>query len=254
MIDPAGIETREQWNTQLQALFDRVGKSYQQLSADCAGISTSTLQKMVTGQSFPRPDTVRLFVIACGEADPQPWLDARQRLAADAGPSGPDGTVRVRDADPLHLGVHRPIQLAGVANALPRYVLRDSDTAIDGIHATIEAVAGEGGFVLVVGGSSVGKTRCLVEAIQLLLPQWWLLHPANTADVDAFADSGKGRRVVMWLDELQNYLGGERAGETISTRPLVNNLAGARSCRYSERHSRSSDLQVRRSRTSMIHR
>ena len=42
-----------------------------------------------------------------------------------------------------------------------------------------------GGFVLLVGGSSVGKTRCAVEAVKALLPDWWLVHPAGP---------GRGRR------------------------------------------------------------
>ena len=44
-----------------------------------------------------------------------------------------------------------------------------------------------GGFVLLVGGSSVGKTRCAVEAVKALLPDWWLVHPAGPAEVAALA-------------------------------------------------------------------
>ena len=44
-----------------------------------------------------------------------------------------------------------------------------------------------GGFVLLVGGSSVGKTRCAVEAVRALLPDWWLVHPAGPAEVAALA-------------------------------------------------------------------
>jgi hypothetical protein len=66
----------------LSALRDRAGLSYGQLSDRCEGTSTSTLQKMVTGESFPRAATVRLFVWACGERDAQPWVDARARVAA----------------------------------------------------------------------------------------------------------------------------------------------------------------------------
>lgn len=66
----------------LQALRDRAGLSYVQLSERCEGTSTSTLQKMVTGESFPRAATMRLFVRACGERDAQPWVDARNRVQA----------------------------------------------------------------------------------------------------------------------------------------------------------------------------
>ena len=50
-----------------------------------------------------------------------------------------------------------------------------------------KAAAQGGGFVLLVGGSSVGKTRCAVEAVKALLPDWWLVHPAGPAEVAALA-------------------------------------------------------------------
>jgi hypothetical protein len=82
MADPFLIQTREEWTASLQVLRDRAGLSYLQLSERCGGISTSTLQKMVTGESFPRAATVRLFVRVCGERDTQPWVDARNRVQA----------------------------------------------------------------------------------------------------------------------------------------------------------------------------
>ena len=41
--------------------------------------------------------------------------------------------------------------------------------------------------MLLVGGSSVGKTRCAVEAVRALLPEWWLVHPAGPGEVVALA-------------------------------------------------------------------
>ncbi len=81
MADPRGIQTRAEWTRALQALFDRAGLSYHVL-AERSAISASTLQMMVTGRSFPRAFTVRMFVQACGERDSQPWVDARARVAA----------------------------------------------------------------------------------------------------------------------------------------------------------------------------
>src|SRR5712691_2979068 len=89
MADPRGIRTRAEWNRALQALFDRAGLSYHVL-AEKSGLSASTLQEMVTGQSFPRPSTVRAFVRACGELDDRPWVEARARVAkAGVTPSRP---------------------------------------------------------------------------------------------------------------------------------------------------------------------
>jgi tetratricopeptide (TPR) repeat protein len=88
MADPRRIRTRAEWTAALQELFSRAGLSYHVLSERCEGVAASTLQQMVTGQSFPRASTVRLFVQACGESDTQPWVDARNRVA----PGGATGS------------------------------------------------------------------------------------------------------------------------------------------------------------------
>ena len=72
------------------------------------------------------------------------------------------------------------------------------------------AAAQRGGFVLLVGGSSVGKTRCAVQAVKKLLSGWWLVYPVGPAQVAALAQ-GPPPRTVVWLDELQRYLDGEHA-------------------------------------------
>jgi len=51
-------------------------------------------------------------------------------------------------------------------------VPRDADAAGSGVRARVAAAAEQGGFVLLVGGSSVGKTRCAAEALMALLPDW----------------------------------------------------------------------------------
>ena len=57
-------------------------------------------------------------------------------------------------------------------------------------------------------GPRSGKTRCAVEAVRALLPDWWLVHPAGPAEVAALA-AAPPPRTVVWLDELQRYLDGE---------------------------------------------
>jgi len=82
------------------------------------------------------------------------------------------------------------------------------DTAEHGVRAKVAAAAERGGFVLLVGGSSVGKTRSAVEAVKALLPDWWLVHPAGPGEVAALA-AAPVPRMVVWLDELQRYLDSE---------------------------------------------
>ncbi len=90
----------------------------------------------------------------------------------------------------------------------PEYVPRDADDGEFGVRAKVAAAVERGGFVLLVGGSSVGKTRSAFEAVTALLPDWWLEHPAGPAEVAALAQA-PAPQMVVWLDELQGYLDGE---------------------------------------------
>ncbi len=141
------------------------------------------------------------------------------------GDGRPAGGIRVREADPRRLGVHAAISVLGVPDEVPpEYVPRDVDAAGSGVRAKVAAAAERGGFVLLVGGSSVGKTRCAVEAVKAVLPDWWLVHPAGPGDVAALAQTSAPRTVV-WLDELQRYLDGEHGLTGAVVRALLNHLA-----------------------------
>ncbi|MBL7498734.1 TIR domain-containing protein [Frankia sp. CNm7] len=139
------------------------------------------------------------------------------------GPSdGPSaGWRRVQEADPYWLGVHRPIRVPGAVDRdLPTYVTRDADRATDGIRAKLVAAAGRSGFVLLVGDSSVGKTRTAYEAVRAELPNWWLVHPADPAAVSALIELGTSQ-LVVWLDEIQNYLDGDHGLNAGTLRRLL---------------------------------
>src|SRR4051794_9387847 len=71
-----------------------------------------------------------------------------------------------------------------------------------------------------VGGSSTGKTRSLYEAIYELVPDWWLTQPAGASDLLALRNSPP-RTTVFWLDELQQYLGGQPTLTSECIRALV---------------------------------
>ncbi len=129
--------------------------------------------------------------------------------AQDAGMARPLGAVRVSQADLRQLGVHAAISMPGAPDEVPpEYVPRDADAAETGIRAKVVTAAERGGFVLLVGGSSVGKTRCAAETVKALLPDWWLVHPGGPGEVAALA-AAPPTRTVVWLDELQRYLDGE---------------------------------------------
>jgi TIR domain len=160
-------------------------------------------------------------LIALDIAGPVPAPSARS-LSPDVDATRPAGAVRVTDADPRRLGVHAAISASGIPDeVLPEYVPRDTDSAEFGVRAKVAAAAQWGGFVLLVGASSVGKTRCAVEAVKALLPDWWLLHPADAAEVAALAPT-PSRGIVVWLDELQRYLDGEHGLTDGVVRALLN--------------------------------
>jgi predicted negative regulator of RcsB-dependent stress response len=184
----------------------RNGRSYAELrkAARPLSLPAATLSDLLNARTTPTRDTVRTFLLACGRHDDaaqRPWLAAWERVATAHQPR-PAGAERVRQARPRLLGVHAAIQVPSATGELPAYVPRDLDADL---RAALTAAAVQGGFVLLVGGSSVGKTRALHEAIQAHLSEWWLLHPAETP---AIADHAIGPtpRTVLWLDELQRFL------------------------------------------------
>ena len=114
----------------------------------------------------------------------------------------PPGAVRVRDARPRRLGVHAAIRVADGPSELPVYVPRDLD---EDLRTVVSVGAEHGRFVLLVGGSSVGKTRTLFEVVRATLPDWWVVRPGSAAEIRTLAAAPTAQTVV-WLDELQNHL------------------------------------------------
>jgi hypothetical protein len=160
--------------------------------------------RTLTPQQFAARIARKLAVLGVAS----PWADAGDP-ERDVESARPAGAVRVGAADPRRLGVHAAISVSGVPDAVPpEYVLRDVDAAEFGVRAKVAAAAQRGGFALLVGGSSVGKTRCAFEAVKALLPDWWLVHPAGPGEVAVLA-AAPSPRAVVWLDELQRYLDGE---------------------------------------------
>jgi TIR domain len=142
----------------------------------------------------------------------------------DAQAARPPGAVRAAEADLRRLGVHAAISVPGVPDEVsPEYVPRDVDAAGHGVRAKVAAAAAaeRGGFVLLTGGSSVGKTRCAAEAVKAVLPDWWLVHPARPGEVAELA-AAPPARMVVWLDELQRYLDGEHGITGGTIRALLN--------------------------------
>ena len=221
-VDPSRVSTPDELAACLDGLRRRRGLSYEVMEKAAAKVrsrpggsrleplSKSTVGEIVTGRRLPAQGKLLTFLAVCevAPADLAQWLAAWER-ASTADLARPVAGVRVRDARPRLLGVHAAISTPGVPDeSPPEYVPRDVDAAEFGVRARVKAAAQGGGFVLFVGGSSVGKTRCAFEAVKTLLPEWWLVHPAGPAEVAALA-AAPTPRTVVWLDEMQRYLDGE---------------------------------------------
>ncbi|MFC8514274.1 tetratricopeptide repeat protein [Streptomyces sp. NPDC057257] len=141
-----------------------------------------------------------------------------QRLveeAASRGGASGDGLLhdrqgrlpRLRDIDDLLvIGVH-PAAPEGSTHApgsrVPPFVRRDRSAEIEDALRTER-------FVLVVGESTAGKSRAAFEAAQAVLPQAALVLPDPTEPAAlraAAAAVRRERRSVVWLDDVERYLG-----------------------------------------------
>jgi tetratricopeptide (TPR) repeat protein len=107
--------------------------------------------------------------------------------------------------DPVILGVHRAAVIAGVDGTgpgAPMYVPRDMDSELR------EFLAVGGGFLLLVGDSTAGKSRAAFEAVSGTLPGHMLICPASRDAVEAAVGrAAAAGRCVLWLDDLERYLG-----------------------------------------------
>lgn len=120
------------------------------------------------------------------------------------------------DLDVLALGVHRAISapdpVAQDGQEQPAFVSRDCDQELDRWAAD---AAEHGGFLLIAGTSSVGKTRLLVELGRRAFGDFSILvpGPGDGAVVNQVALGPlPAPKLVVWLDELQRFLPGMQAG------------------------------------------
>ncbi|MFJ1601873.1 tetratricopeptide repeat protein [Streptomyces sp. NPDC088253] len=197
-------------------------------------LTTSTLSGWFRGRSAPEPEPPIAFLLqflhgrakARGKTDLYgvDWYEDlrvrawNQKTAARGGRPGkprsrpPSSMMQelptVLEVDPLLMGVHRPIRVPGHDDStLPPYVRRDVDHGADGLRARMRTASRKGGFFVLVGGSSVGKSRTLYEALLDTVPNWHLFHPSSAADLTTAVESAP-HRLAIWLDDLRPYVEG----------------------------------------------
>jgi hypothetical protein len=181
------------------------------VSGPAAGAVGSVLAAAVFGVVSSRAKT-----LLDRHADHRDTLPG-QVVAADA--SGRLCRVRELD-DPIALRVHPTAPLEhtvdghAVLDRVPPYVPRDVQ---DHLH---QAVA-RGGFVLLSGDSTAGKTRAAYEAIRALVPDHVLVAPAGRESLATILPAVlEQRRCVVWLDDLERFLGPGGLTATVISRML----------------------------------
>ncbi|MBV9013752.1 MAG: hypothetical protein JO272_17230 [Pseudonocardiales bacterium] len=168
-------------------------------------LTKGSVSDWLSDRSLPGPNKLLTFLAVCGVPAEQrrSWMEAVSR--ARRGARGRD----ISDHDPLLLGVHPAIHaVSGGAdegedlNVLTPYVVRDHDQKL---RARLRGGCGHL-MVVLVGGSSVGKTRACVEAVRDVLPRWPVVHPATAKELLTLLDDGLAAGTVLWLNETQRYL------------------------------------------------
>ena len=112
-----------------------------------------------------------------------------------------------RKATGRHLMLH-PRGVSPLDPADPTFVNRDKGPEIRG---WLSEARNTGGFLVLVGDSSVGKTRLLYEAANAVVPEFEFLDP-DLGDGDLVNQLAEAPRLLssmlVWLDELQRFLDG----------------------------------------------
>jgi TPR repeat protein len=119
----------------------------------------------------------------------------------------PETWPAARDVPALGLGVHRARPTGeGAGEAMPPYVARDFD---GDLRARLRRHAVDGGMVLLTGDSTSGKSRAACEAVKAEMPEHQVFSPPHGADLSQLPGALADRpgRYVLWLDDLEGFLG-----------------------------------------------
>ncbi|WP_158717823.1 tetratricopeptide repeat protein [Streptomyces sp. NRRL F-2664] len=135
-------------------------------------------------------------------------------LRGDTDPTGADALLRtaggripaLRHVDrPEPAGAHpaHGPRAAGsrVPDAAPAYIRRDAEPRL-------RDALGRAGFVLLVGESTAGRSRLAYEVARALFPRHAFVRPlGRDALPQAVHVARARRRAVLWLDDLEDFLG-----------------------------------------------
>ncbi|WP_145926841.1 helix-turn-helix domain-containing protein [Amycolatopsis orientalis] len=232
MVQP-GLVAAQQLCTLLTGLKDRAGLTYEKL-AELASCSRGTALNYLTKPGHSSNERILNSLLSALGADDDERAEAL-RLHLLGRPHTPDPAAvgwkaAAAQADctvwemgqftPAEATVH-PAILRGrssvdhqnVSIVPPAYVQRDFDALLNGDVAAA-ATGNLRALIVLCGGPSTGKTRSLFEAVHALGPGWAVVRPRSAAALRGLATTGLlgRRRCVLWLNELQTFLGHNGTG------------------------------------------
>ncbi|MFE2961183.1 P-loop NTPase family protein, partial [Nocardia tengchongensis] len=216
MTDVDAVMTPQDLRVALRTLFASKHLSQNRVVARVNDAGTelgrSTLSNILSGAThLARWDTIASILTACQISDREllAWEQAYQRASQDGA-----GEPLTEHLNLIDLGLHKAITLDRSWHdeaTLTAYVPRPHDSALAEIVTTV--LGGQSKFVLLLGDSSTGKTRALWEALAPLRGHggWRLWHPTSPDRRTALREGlARARpRTVLWLNESQEYLGGD---------------------------------------------
>ncbi|MET7400564.1 hypothetical protein ABZS66_44510 [Dactylosporangium sp. NPDC005572] len=213
--DPSRVRTKGEFGAALRALSQDKGLSLAEIekrtrswTGPRLALKRATLSDAFNGRTLLGEQALLSLLALYEEPEKvrQLWLAAHRRIKAGerGAAQRAAGTDRFDTASPRELGIHSAIVVPDATDELPAYVEREFDFRL---RAALTGVVERGSFVILVGGSSTGKTRSLYEAIHDVAPNWYLVQPAETEELLELKHDPPGR-TIFWLDELQRYLGG----------------------------------------------
>lgn len=166
-------------------------------------------------------------------------FSARAQEAINSGRDRRAQLVRVRTVDdPVSIGVHPAAVRRGTGrrDRVPDFVPRDC-------FAELRRRTRAGGFILVIGESTAGKSRLAFEAMRIELPDHRFCRPFPgrlRSDLSPVLSSRRG--CVVWLDELDQYLGAggldvELVNQLLNHRPQPVTIMATMRVREYDRYS-----------------
>jgi hypothetical protein len=203
---------------------DAGGPTLRELSGIRGVPSLSQLSEIFTGKIRKPPDrdVVRAVVTAClehgrgrplrGPSQVTSWLARYDDLVLRLEQHRPPQPARaaalmapVSEWNPFALGVHHAITVnsANLAETLTPYVPRSHDVQLRRLLNERRSAV----MAVLVGESSTGKTRGMLEAVRACVPDWPVAHPPDAESLVALIETLRAP-VVLWLNETQRYLDG----------------------------------------------